>query len=483
MSSLSDDLREDSLDGESIRVAVRVRPFNAREAARGCKCCVEMSGNKTTLVGASDRSGDGRRDFTFDHCYWSHDRSDPEFASQEKVFSDLGRFALNNAFSGYNVCLFAYGQTGAGKSYSMVGGPDDKGIVPRVAHELFEYIDSKKDDHIAFEVVTSMIEIYKEKISDLLADAKKSKSEELKVREHPKTGPYVAGLTAFTANSFKEIERFLEMGNRNKSVASTHMNDVSSRAHTIFSIKFCQTQLEHLGCESGLARETKKVSHINLVDLAGSERQTSKQLSSSEQMRFKEGCVCACACVRLCLCGPVRLLLRTRRGCGRVSTRAPRACVRAPCVRARSPVTARDACHSLLVSCLWLPVHTRDCLKGCKHRITCPHARTHARTHARSLARTHAPSPAHTHARPPARSLARSPVHTRARARTFARDPVWALQDCNRQDTHTHKHTHAHTRTHTHTHAHTGLRSTSRCRRWQTAFLPSISSRSRQAAG
>jgi len=89
MGSWTDDLREDSLDGESIRVAVRVRPFNAREAARGCKCCVEMSGNKTTLVGTSDRSGDGRREFIFDHCYWSHDRSDPEFASQEKVFSDL----------------------------------------------------------------------------------------------------------------------------------------------------------------------------------------------------------------------------------------------------------------------------------------------------------------------------------------------------------------------------------------------------------
>jgi hypothetical protein len=130
-----------SADAEVPR-QVRVRPFNAREAARGCKCCVEMSGQKTTLLGVSDRNGDGRREFTFgefhtlrsviivsvspciaadtqrdiaDHCYWSHDRSSSEFASQEKVFGDLGRFALTNAFSGYNVCLFAYGQTGAGK--------------------------------------------------------------------------------------------------------------------------------------------------------------------------------------------------------------------------------------------------------------------------------------------------------------------------------------------------------------------------------
>ena len=118
MASWTDD---DVGDSESIRVAVRVRPFNAREAARGCKCCVEMKGQKTTLLNDADRSGNGRREFTFDHCYWSHDRSSSDFASQEKVFSDLGRFALNNAFSGYNVCLFAYGQTESGKSYSMVG--------------------------------------------------------------------------------------------------------------------------------------------------------------------------------------------------------------------------------------------------------------------------------------------------------------------------------------------------------------------------
>ena len=183
--SWTDDLKEDSNgDSESIRVAVRVRPFSAREAARGCRCCVEMSGQKTTLVGVADRNGDGRKDFTFDHCYWSHDRSSSEFASQDKVFSDLGRFALTNAFSGYNVCLFAYGQTGAGKSYSMVGAPDDRGIVPRVASELFEYINSKKDDNIAFEVVTSMIEIYKEQIRDLLTPKQgRAGGEELKV-EH-----------------------------------------------------------------------------------------------------------------------------------------------------------------------------------------------------------------------------------------------------------------------------------------------------------
>ncbi len=148
-------------------------------------------------------------------------------------------------------------QTGSGKSYSMVGNPDDHGIVPRVASELFDYINSRKDDNIAFEVVTSMIEIYKEQIRDLLTQkqGRPGSTEELKVREHPKSGPYVAGLTALTANSYKEIERQLELGNRNKSVASTHMNDVSSRAHTIFQIKFSQTRLEHLGGETGLARE------------------------------------------------------------------------------------------------------------------------------------------------------------------------------------------------------------------------------------
>ena len=107
------------------------------------------------------------------------------------------------------------------------------------------------------------------------------------VREDPKMGPYVEGLTAMSANSYREIERQLVIGNNARSVASTHMNDVSSRAHTIFSIKFSQTMVEEMG--DGVARETKKVSKINLVDLAGSERQSNKQLSASEQARFKEG--------------------------------------------------------------------------------------------------------------------------------------------------------------------------------------------------
>ncbi|KAJ1486937.1 hypothetical protein T484DRAFT_1889859 [Baffinella frigidus] len=273
--------------GDQIRVAVRVRPFNSREAARNCKCCVEMDGGTTILRNDDAARGpdDGKRVFNFDHCYWSHDRSHPNYASQEAVFNDLGRLALRNAFLGYNVCLFAYGQTGSGKSFSMVGNEDDRGIVPRVATELFEKMEAQKQENVAFEVVTSMIEIYSEKIRDLLNP--RAGKTELRVREHPKKGPYIEGLTAMPALSYKEIERQIEVGNRSRSVASTHMNDVSSRAHTIFSIKFSQTSLEKL--ESGLARETKKVSIINLVDLAGSERQSSKQLTATEQARFKEG--------------------------------------------------------------------------------------------------------------------------------------------------------------------------------------------------
>jgi kinesin family member 1 len=274
--------------GEQIRVAVRVRPFNAREVARQCKCCVKMEGHQTILhIDECSRSPeDGMRIFNFDNCYWSHDRSHPNYASQEVVFNDLGQLALRSAFVGYNVCLFAYGQTGSGKSFSMVGSEDDRGIVPRVAIKLFQTMEAQKQENIAFEVVTSMVEIYSEKIRDLLNPRSGSKTE-LKVREHPRKGPYIAGLTAMPAMNYKEIQRHLELGNRCRSIASTHMNDVSSRAHTIFSINFSQTSLEKL--ESGLTRETKKVSLINMVDLAGSERQSSKQLSTMEYARFKEG--------------------------------------------------------------------------------------------------------------------------------------------------------------------------------------------------
>lgn len=97
-------------------------------------------------------SGTAPRDFTFDFSYWSFDSSSPHFATNPKVYSDLGVSVLNNAWAGYNCCLFAYGQTGSGKSYSMVGYGDDKGIVPQAMEEMFVRIQANKDKNVKFNV-------------------------------------------------------------------------------------------------------------------------------------------------------------------------------------------------------------------------------------------------------------------------------------------------------------------------------------------
>lgn len=112
----------------SVKVAVRVRPFNSREIELKSQLCIQMNGKTTTLISASASP----REFTFDYSFWSHDSfsideegrylpTTEKYADQQKVFNDVGEEILTNAIEGYHCCLFAYGQTGSGKSYSMVG--------------------------------------------------------------------------------------------------------------------------------------------------------------------------------------------------------------------------------------------------------------------------------------------------------------------------------------------------------------------------
>jgi hypothetical protein len=159
----------------SIKVAIRVRPFNQREVKLKTELCVQMTGNSTIL-----RSEDGReRMFAFDHSFWSHDgfqeeadgtlvATTQEYADQMQVYEKVGKEILDNAWLGYHCCLFAYGQTGSGKSYSIVGYGNNQGIVPRAANEIFKRIESSKSASRIFEVTVSMMEIYNEKVHDLL---------------------------------------------------------------------------------------------------------------------------------------------------------------------------------------------------------------------------------------------------------------------------------------------------------------------------
>ena len=222
---------------------------------------------------------DGHKTFAFDKSYWSFNESDKHFAGQDNLFEDLGDPLLDNAFQGYNNCIFAYGQTGSGKSYSMMGYGDEPGVIPRICRDMFDRISSlQKDPNLTCTVEVSYLEIYNERVRDLLNPSTKGN---LRVREHPSTGPYVEDLAKLVVQSFPEIENLMDEGNKARTVAATNMNETSSRSHAVFTLTL--TQKRH---DVETRMDTEKVAKISLVDLAGSERQSATGASGA---RLKEG--------------------------------------------------------------------------------------------------------------------------------------------------------------------------------------------------
>ncbi|KAM6924754.1 kinesin-like protein KIF1B isoform 15-T15 [Xenentodon cancila] len=269
------------MSGASVKVAVRVRPFNSRELSKDSKCIIQMQGNTTTILNPKAPK-EPAKTFSFDYSYWSHTTpEDPCFASQNRVYNDIGKEMLEHAFEGYNVCIFAYGQTGAGKSYTMMGKQEEgqEGIIPMLCEDLFEKIneDSNKEE-LSYSVEVSYMEIYCERVRDLLNPKNKGN---LRVREHPLLGPYVEDLSKLAVTSYTDIADLMDAGNKARTVAATNMNETSSRSHAVFTIVF--TQKKH---DSETDLSTEKVSKISLVDLAGSERADS---TGAKGTRLKEG--------------------------------------------------------------------------------------------------------------------------------------------------------------------------------------------------
>ncbi|KAL7333117.1 hypothetical protein PS15p_202062 [Mucor circinelloides] len=270
------------MSGGNIKVVVRCRPLNSRELARGATCLIRMEGNQTIITKPPDHKGNRDMEdvkaFTFDKSYWSADKNDPTYADQEMVYNDLGEDLLNHAFDGYNCCIFAYGQTGSGKSYSMMGYGEDKGITPKTCEELFNRIQERTQPNLTYRVEVSYIEIYNEKVRDLLNPKNKGN---LKVREHPSLGPYVEDLSRLVVRSYDDINHLMDEGNKARTIAATNMNETSSRSHAVFTLFLTQTRLDET-----TKLETEKVARISLVDLAGSERANSTGATGA---RLKEG--------------------------------------------------------------------------------------------------------------------------------------------------------------------------------------------------
>uniref|UniRef100_A0A674DZB7 Kinesin-like protein KIF16B n=1 Tax=Salmo trutta TaxID=8032 RepID=A0A674DZB7_SALTR len=260
--------------------------MNRREKDLTAKNIIEIKGDKTTITNlkipdgiTGDSTRESKKTFTYDFSYDSADSKSNTFISQEKVFKDLGSDVLKAAFQGYNACIFAYGQTGSGKSYTMMGNPGDAGLIPRICEGLFSRIAGMtRWDEASFRTEVSYLEIYNERVRDLLR-RKSTQTYNLRVREHPKDGPYVEDLSKHLVQNYHDVEELMEAGNINRTTAATGMNDTSSRSHAIFTINFTQAKFDaEMPCET--------ISKIHLVDLAGSER---ADATGATGVRLKEG--------------------------------------------------------------------------------------------------------------------------------------------------------------------------------------------------
>ncbi|KAI9769006.1 MAG: Kinesin [Geoglossum umbratile] len=283
--------RSDNVGG-NVRVVVRVRGFLPREIERGAECLIEMdpaSQATKLLVPPSSDPGNARcntrkvfeeKSFTFDNSFWSFNKADEHYAHQEDVYNCLGEEFLDHNFEGYHTCIFAYGQTGSGKSYTMMGTPDQAGLIPRTCEDLFQRIESNTSPNISYNVRVSYFEVYNEHVRDLLVP-RQDPPYYLKIRESPTEGPYIKDLTEVPVKNISEIMRYMRAGDMSRTIASTKMNDTSSRSHAVFTIML--KQIHH---DMDTDETTERMARIRLVDLAGSERAKSTEATGQ---RLREG--------------------------------------------------------------------------------------------------------------------------------------------------------------------------------------------------
>ncbi|XP_070279141.1 kinesin heavy chain [Myotis yumanensis] len=231
----------------SIKVMCRFRPLNEAEILRGDKFIPKFKGDETVVIGQG-------KPYVFDRVL-------PPSTTQEQVYSACAKQIVKDVLEGYNGTIFAYGQTSSGKTHTMEGklhDPQLMGIIPRIAHDIFDHIYSM-DENLEFHIKVSYFEIYLDKIRDLLDVSKTN----LAVHEDKNRVPYVKGCTERFVSSPEEVMDVIDEGKANRHVAVTNMNEHSSRSHSIFLINIKQENVE---------TEKKLSGKLYLVDLAGSEK-------------------------------------------------------------------------------------------------------------------------------------------------------------------------------------------------------------------
>ncbi|KAM7317519.1 hypothetical protein ACRRTK_023821 [Alexandromys fortis] len=293
-------------------VSIGIRPQLAKEKIEGCHICTSVTPGEPQVFLGKDKA------FTFDYVF------DID-SQQEQIYTQCIEKLIEGCFEGYNATVFAYGQTGAGKTYTMGTGFDvnimeeEQGIISRAVKHLFRSIEEKKSTAIKngvpppeFKVNAQFLELYNEEVLDLFdttrdIDAKNKKSN-IRIHEDSTGGIYTVGVTTRTVNTEPEMMQCLKLGALSRTTASTQMNVQSSRSHAIFTIHVCQTRV----CpqiEAENATDNKMISEssqmnefetltakFHFVDLAGSER---LKRTGATGERAKEGISINCGLLAL----------------------------------------------------------------------------------------------------------------------------------------------------------------------------------------
>ncbi|KAK7284348.1 hypothetical protein RJT34_19093 [Clitoria ternatea] len=250
----------------NIRVFCRCRPLNGSDIVNGSAVSVvnfDSSPDELQVI-CSDSS---KKLFKFDHVFRPED-------NQEKVFTQT-KPIVTSVLDGYNVCIFAYGQTGTGKTFTMEGTPEHRGVNYRTLEELFQ-ICEERHGIVKYELLVSMLEVYNEKIRDLLAENSTEPTKKLEIKQAADGTQEVPGLVEARVYGTEDVWEMLKSGNRVRSVGSTSANELSSRSH-------CLLRVTVIG--ENLINGQRTRSHLWLVDLAGSERVAKTE---AEGERLKE---------------------------------------------------------------------------------------------------------------------------------------------------------------------------------------------------
>ncbi|XP_037298933.1 kinesin-like protein KIF3A [Manduca sexta] len=258
---------------ENVRVVVRVRPMDQREKIDGAYSCVSVDPiNSTVAVSRTNVTPvEPPRIYAYDAVFDSN-------TTQMDIYVQTASPIVEQVLKGYNGTIFAYGQTGTGKTYTMAGSnsaPELRGIIPNSFAHIFSHIAKAKDDE-KFLVCVTYLEIYNEEVRDLLGN---NPHQSLEVKERPDIGVFVKDLTGYVVHNADELEKIMAVGNKNRHIGATAMNTESSRSHAIFSIT---VESSKRGADN---KTHVKMGKLHLVDLAGSERQSKTQATGT---RLKE---------------------------------------------------------------------------------------------------------------------------------------------------------------------------------------------------